>query len=162
MANPTSFMKETYNDNTVKSNGAPESATFAIPIATISAANLVAKLALVATLRTALAAVVIGVDAKQEITLKRDVFSANPASSTLAQRENKWLIRYVGNTSNKKFQAAIPTADWSLLPDHSEFLDLTAGVGMDLKDAFEAIAVSPDSDAETVTVTSIQKVSYTT
>src|SRR5438045_3161541 len=129
MTAPTSFMKETYNDNTIKSNGQPESATFRVPIATLSAANLVAKLALVATLRTALAAVVIGVDAKQEITLKSDVFSSNPAPSTLAQRENKWLIRYTGNTSNKKFQAAVPTADWTLLPDGSEFLDLTSGVG---------------------------------
>lgn len=162
MAVPTTFMKETYNDNTVKSNGEPENATISLPIATISAANMVAKLALVAALRTAMDAIVLGVDAKQEIVLSRSVFSQNPAASKLAQRENKWLLRYHGNTTAKKFQASLPTADLTFVVDHTEFIDLTVDEGLALKDAFEDIVVSPDSDAETVTLDSAQFVGRNT
>jgi len=156
MAIPTSFMLERYNDNTMKANGEPESASIRLPIATLSAANMVAKLTLVAALRTAMDAVVIGVDASQEITLKSDVFSRNRAPSTAAQRENKWLLRYHDASTFKKFTASLPTADLSLLPDGSEFLDLSADEGADLKAAFEAIVVSPDNDANAVVLDSAQ------
>lgn len=156
MAIPTSFMLETYNDNTQKANGEPESASIRLPIATLSAANLVAKLALVAALRTAFAGVVIGVDAKQEITLKSDIFSRNRAPSTAAQRENKWLLRYHDAVTYKKFSGSLPTADLSLLPDGSEFLDLTADPGLALKTAFEAIVVSGDDDSHATVLDSAQ------
>jgi len=162
MTAATSFYSQTWNDNTIKANGEPEDATLVLPIATLSAANVVAKKALIDTLRTALDAISIGVDAKHVLTFERVVTSRNAASSKLAQRENKYLIRYHGNTSLKKFRASVPAADLSLLPDHSEFLDLTAGEGQAVKDAFEAIVVSPDDAAESVTVDSIQFVGRNT
>lgn len=156
MALPVSYMTETYNDNTLKPNGEPESASIRLPIAELSAANLVANLVLVAALRTAMDAIVIGVDAKQEITLKTDIFSRNRAASTLAQRENKWLLRYHDATTFQKYQASLPTADLTFLPDGSEFLDLAVDEGADLKTAFEAIVVSPGNGSNAVVLDSAQ------
>lgn len=159
---PTSFFTETYNDNTIKSNGEPESATISLPIQQLSAASVVAKLALVAALRTAMDALVIGVDAKQEVVWSRSVFATTAASSSLAQRENKFLFRYHGATTNKKFRASLPTADLTKVVDHTEFVDLTAGEGLALKDAFEDIVVSPDNDTESVVLDSVQFVGRNT
>jgi len=156
MALPVSYMTETYNDNTLKKNGEPESASIRLPIAEISAANLVAKLALVAALRTAMDDIVIGVDAKQEITLKTDVFSRNRAPSQLAQRENKWLLRYHDTTTFQKYQASLPTADLTKLPDGSEFLDMAGTEGAALKAAFDAIVVSPGNGSNAVALDSAQ------
>jgi len=162
MTVPASYYEQTWNDNTMKANGQPESASITLAIATLSAANVVAKKALIDTLRTTIATLVIGVDAKHELTFEKVITSQNRASSTLAQRENKWLVRYHGNTSLKKFQCSIPTADLSLLPDGSEFLDMTDTDPAAFKSAFEAIVVSPDDGAEAVTVDSVQFVGRNT
>lgn len=162
MAIPVSYYSETWADNTLKANGEPETGSMSIAISTLSAANYAAKSALVDALRTALDAISLGVPQKHETVFSRVVTSANPAPSNLAQRENKYLIRYHGNVTSKKFRASVPAADLSLLPNHEEFLDLTATEGLAVKTAFEAIAVSPDNDGEAVTVDSIQFVGRNT
>jgi hypothetical protein len=156
MALPVSYVGETIADNTVKANGEPESGSWSIPIITLTAANYVAQSSAIAALFSAVAGVTIGLPLKQETVILREQPSFGPASSTLAQRENKWLVRYHGDTLNKKFRVSIPTADLSLLPAHSEFLDLTTGPGQTLKNALEAILRSPDDGSETCTVDSVQ------
>jgi len=162
MALPISFWSFTFNDNTVKDNGQPETTTISLPITTLNAGNLVAQTALMTALENAIEAIVIGTSAKNEITLTRAILSALPASSQLAQRENKWLMRYHGTTLAQKFQASIGTADLLELPSGSEFLDLTAGDGLALKTAFEAIVKSPNDSAETVILDSVQFVGRNT
>lgn len=162
MALPVSYYSKTYNDNTVKSNGEPESASIQLAITTLTAANYVAKKALIDNLAAAMNDLAIGQPAKSEIVIDRELLSTLPASSTAAQRENKLLLRYHGNTLNKKFRASLPTFDLSTLPNHSEFLDLTAGLGAALKTAFEAIVVSPDDSSEAVTLDSAQFVGRNT
>jgi len=162
MALPVSFVSLTMADNTVKSNGTPETTTMSVPITTLNAGNYAAQSALIADLITALEGVTIGNPIKSETVILRDIISSDAASDTLAQRENKWLIRYHGNTLNQKFQVSIGTADLSQLVDHTEFMDLTTGAGSALKSAFEAIVKSPDDASEGVTLDSVQFVGRNT
>lgn len=156
MAPPLSFANWRYNDNTVKSNGEPESATFTLAIPTLTAGNVAATATLVGNLTTAISALVLGVLAQTELVFEREVVASTPAASQLAQRENKLLLRYHGITAQKKFRASIPTLDLTTLIPNSEFLDLTAGDGLALKTAFEAVVRSPDDASETVILDSAQ------
>jgi len=156
MALPVSFHTITYNDNTLKSNGSPETTTISLPITTLTPANVAAQTALITALENAITDILLGQKAKSETVYTRAIISGNPAGSTLAQRENKWLMRYHGVTLNEKFQASVGTTDLTLLPTGSEFLDLTAGEGLTLKTAFEAIVKSPGDAAESVVLDSVQ------
>lgn len=162
MSLPVSFYHESIADNTVKPNGAPELGQWEVPIATLTAANLVAKTTLIDALRTAVAAITLGNLAVADTTVLRAAGSGTPAASNLAQRENKLLLRYHDNATFQKYRVSIPTFDLSTLPNHSEFLDLTGGVGADLKTAFEAIVVSPGNSANGVTLDSAQFVGRNT
>jgi len=162
MALPTSFYSLTINDNTVKSNGEPESGTIRLPITTLTAGNLTAQLALIADLENALEGITIGNPAKSEVQLSKTVISVAPASEATAQRENKWLLRYHGNTLHQKFVASLPTADLEQLMENDEFIDLSTGTGAALKSAFEAIVKSPNDAAEAVTLDTVQFVGRNT
>jgi hypothetical protein len=162
MALPVSFVSETIADNTVKGNGEPETSTLEFPIITLTAANYVAQSSAIAAAIAAIGGVILGNKLQDTTVILRESTGTGPASSNLAQRENKWLVRYHGDTLNKKFRFSIPTADLSLLPNHSEFLDLSAGAGQTLKNTLEAILRSPDDGAETCTVDSVQFVGRNT
>jgi len=156
MAAPVSFAGWTYNDSTQKSNGAPETASFSVAIPTLTAGNLVATVALVQALEDAVEDIVLGNLGKRDITYQRLTESKLPAADQMAQREIKLLCRYEGASTHKSFRVEIPTFDLSLLPLHSEFLDLTAGVGAALKTAWEAVVKSPDDAAEATVLLSAQ------
>lgn len=156
MALPVSFWGQTLNDNTLKSNGEPESGAFRVPVITLTAANLVAQQALHAALAAAVAGVTMGTVRHTTTLLEETVGTSNPAASNLAQRENKYLCRYHDVTTGQKYRVSLPTADLSILPNNSEFLDLTAGAGQALKDAFEAVVRSPGNAANAVTLDTVQ------
>jgi len=158
MAKPVSFYGETINDNTLNTRtGKPESASFAVAGVAMTPGNAAAQVTLTIALSAAIADITIGIQAKKDVTYLRQIVSTARASSVLAQRENKWLCRYSGNSTHDSFVASIPTADLSLLPDGSEFLDLAdAGVGQAFKDAFEDYVVSPNDSSESVTLNSVQ------
>ncbi len=72
-------------------------------------------------------------------------------------------MRYHTNTTLKKLQVSIPTANLDLLPDTgSEFIPLADTEAAAFKTAFEAIVVNPEDAAEGVTVDSIQFVGRNT
>jgi len=162
LATPQSFYSETIADNTVKTNGQPETSTWQVAIAELTAANVVAQEGLLTTLSSAVGNVILGNLLRTQIVLSRDEISSAPAALQAAQRENKLLLRYHGATSNQKFNVSIPTFDLSLLPNHSEFLDLTAGDGATLKSAFEAVVRSPNNDTEVVILDTAQFVGRNT
>jgi len=162
LARPQSFYSETIADNTVKTNGAPETATWQVAITELTAANVVAQEGLLTTLSAAVGNVILGNLLRTQIVLSRDEISSAPAALQAAQRENKLLLRYHGVTSNQKFNVSIPTFDLTLLPNHSEFLDLTAGDGATLKSAFEAVVKSPNNDTESVILDTAQFVGRNT
>lgn len=156
MALPTSFYSASIADNTRKTNGDPESGNYRFPITTITPANLAAVQTAIATFRGAVAALVLGNLFKYEIIAQVTETAKTPAASQLAQRENKFLVRFHDSTTGQKASVSIPTADLSKLTANSEFVDITAGDGLAFKNAFEAIAVSPYDASHSVVVDSVQ------
>lgn len=140
----------TYNDNTVSSGGTPEKGRCQFRITTINAGNLAAVQAALATLLAAIQAMVIGELNRERIVLSDTLASSAPATSPLAQRENKWLVRYQDTVTHRIFKTELPTADLSLLAGNSEFLNLAADEGAAFKSAFEAIAATVDGNPCTV------------
>ena len=81
-----------------------------------------------------------------------DAGSPGPAADIDADRGNKWLMRTFVSADDqgagKTYQNEIGTADNGVLPSASDdFLDLTAGVGLALKTAWDAVYESPQGNA---------------
>jgi len=152
MALPVSFFTQSLNDYS------DEKSSWAIAIATQTAANVVAQQALLATLVTAVNGISLMAPTKEETTFLRTIHSGAQPTDPLAQRENKWLVRYIGDATFKKFSIEIPGADLSLLSTapQSDFMDSGNAAYTAFVAAFEAVARSPDDPTETVTVQSLQ------
>lgn len=159
---PISYYSQTLNDNTVNSKGIPETTNFEVAITTLTPANVAAQETAAGALRAAIAGIVIGEFGKNQLIYSRNLGSVDPATSQLAQREKKWLVRYHDAVTMEKFTTSIGTADLTKLPNHSEFLDLTAGEGQTFKSAFEAFVKSPSDVAHAVVVDSVQYVGRNT
>lgn len=71
-----------------------------------------------------------------------------------AQNETRWKVSFTDTVLNAKGSFTIPCADLDLLAGGSEFLDLSAGPGLDLKTFLDAHGRSKYGNA--ITVTSIQ------
>lgn len=156
MARPISQGSQSLQDyGTPGSGSGAEKSSWAFWIATLTAGNFVAQTGLVSALLTAALDITLGSQSASRVLAVSDV-SAVVNTNPLAQRENKWLVRY-HDTAGTKFSLEIPTADLSLLTLGTEFLDLTlAGPIADFVTAFEAVVKSPDDPTLTVTVDSIQ------
>ena len=129
-----------------------------IHVGAITAVSIAGFLTAFGALRTAIEGITLGVVSQEAWVGDRTLLSNTPPTDPLAQRENKWLERYTGDTSGKLFQIEIGTAELAgghLLP-MSDFADLTETDMAAFVTAFEAIARTPDDDTETVTVQSIQ------
>jgi len=156
MSLPVSFYGETILDNTKKANGSAESANWRVPVTTLTAGNYAAQKALIDALAAAIRDVTLGNLYISEVVIDRESGTPVPASTPLAQRENKLLLRYHDATTFQKFNVSIPTFDLSLLENNSEFLDLTGTEGAALKSAFEAIVKSPANSSNSVVLDSGQ------
>jgi len=113
----------------------------------LTAGTLAGALTQMGALRTAIEAVTLGVVSASRWGDNDIVSNAIPASGE-AQRGKKWNVLIEDNTTHLKTTNYIPTADLSLLPDAPgggklEDLDLTAGVGLALKDAIEDLVKYP-------------------
>jgi hypothetical protein len=83
-----------------------------------------------------------------------------PPSEELANRGQKWLARVQDSTTSKVFTHELGTADYTQLPSPtSDYLDLTAGVGLALKTAIDAAYESPEGN--TGVLLSVQQVTRT-
>jgi len=155
MARPSSFVNITYADH--GSGKAPNGETSSVqyPVTTIIAGNFASMQTAIAALAVATQGLSIGVETLRTTIAARVIEGAGPASSALAQRENKWLVRYHDGTTNVKYQLEIPCADLTLLGAATEFIPTTATAYTDFKTAFEAIVKSPDDD-NAVVLDSIQ------
>lgn len=131
--------------------------TVEINTGAVTAVSLPGLLTQIGNLRDAIDDVVIGVLADERQTVFNTILSQDLPTSEFAQRGNKWIIFYHDNTQFfdppvnaipnagylKPFHVMLPTADNSLLDDNETVLDITAGVGLALVTAFEAMARSP-------------------
>ena len=150
MAQPLSSAGETYSDY-----GTPgEKSSFSFTIADLSAGNFAASTGALATLWSAIDALLLGNIAARRVVAAASEPDVSPVTNPEAQRENKWLVRY-HDTSARKFTLELPTANLSLLDTGTEFLDMAGTEAAGFKTAFEAIAKSP-ADQSAVTVDSIQ------
>ena len=67
-----------------------------------------------------------------------------------AQKEKRWRVSYTDNVNGKQYSFEIPGADLSLLSGNTEFVDLTAGAGLNLKTFLDANGRSELDNAITV------------
>lgn len=157
MARPVSQMSQTIQDyGTPGSGSGAEKSNWSVWGATLTAGNIVAQTGLATALRTATLDMILGAEASSRL-LASSTKSAVDITNPLAQRENKWLVRYHDDSDGAPFRVEIPTAKLSLLDTGTEFLNLAdGGVIAAFVAAFEAYAVSPDDPTHTVTVDSIQ------
>ena len=131
--------------------------TVEINTGAVTAVSLPGLLTQIGNMRDAIDDVVIGVLADERQTVFNTILSQDFPTSEFAQRGNKWIIFYHDNTAFfdapvnaipnagylKPFHVMLPTADNSLLAANETELDITAGVGLALVTAFEAMARSP-------------------
>lgn len=134
-----------------------ESSGCGVPIVDLDAANIAAQLALLVTLEAAIDDVVRGTKTKRQIIAEtEDLGGVAPASGD-AQREDKWLVAGVDALGNN-CSLEIPTALRTLLPAGSGVLDISAGEGLALKNALDAVWISKHGSAVTVSrVTSVSR-----
>jgi len=138
---------------------ARETSTVTVYNGAVTAVNIGAYLTQFGELKAAIDGLSLGTIAKEQIVLDDTIITADSPANPFAQRELKWLVRYVGNTNGAVYTLTIPCADPTgrLLPQ-SDFMDLTETNAAAFVTAFEAIAKAPDNDAEAVTVQSIELV----
>lgn len=157
MAAPLSWLNVKIADNTAKADGSPETTSSSFPVTTMTPANAAAQITAQGNLLTALAGLTLGRYVQNETVYARNATGPQiPATDPLAQRENKWLMRYHDAVTYDKYQVSVGTADLSKHMANSEFVDLTAGDGLALKTAFEAVVVSPGNSANAVVLDSVQ------
>lgn len=114
-----------------------ESSTIGVNWVDLTAANMTAQLALLATLRAALEAVMIGTPRKETIIATTADIGGALTTDPFAQRETKWLVSGI-DSAGLSATLEIPTADLAALSGGSGALDITAGVGLALANALEA------------------------
>ena len=151
----TARLELTFNDNTVI-NGKPQTAHMKVHGMALTTANIDDQNSKAVALKNALVAISIGQLANYTVVSQSTDVSKAPASSTLAQRGVKWLIKYEDTVTHKIFRTEEPCADLTKLVSGQELLDLSAGLGLALKTAFEAYVISDAGNA--VAVASVQAV----
>jgi len=156
MARPITQASQSLQDyGTPGSGTGAEKSSWAVWATTLTAGNFVAQTGLASALWTATLDITLGSQSGTRL-LAASTVSAVVNTNPLAQRENKWLVRY-HDTAGTKFTVEIPTADLSLLDTGTEFLNLADGGPIAAwVTAYEAYAKSPDDPTLSVTVDSIQ------
>jgi hypothetical protein len=129
-----------------------ETSNFKFHIGAITALNIAGVLAQIGDWRNALGNIITGVLRQDTVVLDRNTYTNTPPADTTSQVELKWLLTYEGNTSKKKFRTEIATPDTSKLIPGTDKADLTDTDIAAYITAFEALAKSPDDDAEGVNV----------
>jgi len=129
-----------------------EKSNFNVTSITANAGNLAAQQTAAAALAAAVEDLTIGELTKQHMQLFIVDTPAIP-TNPYAQREMKWLVQYVGDSSGKIFSIEIAAPDLTdnTVPN-SDIADLTSTDWAAFVTAFESYVRSPDNGTETVTV----------
>lgn len=109
----------------------------------------------ITALYDAIADVILGVEQKSILqqSTDKDVGSLSLPTSGAAQRSAKWLVRYTDGAGDLH-RMEIGTANHALTVPPSDFLDLTAGEGLALKDALEDLTLNGGA----ITVLTVQAI----
>jgi len=137
-----------------------ESTVFRVNSTPLSAANFDAQVALNVALGAAIAGMTLGT--LQRIAYGNEILSPGVNDEPLAQRENKWLIRYHDTTTGDNYTVELGTADLTLLdPNNRGYAEIgDAGAVDAFVTAFEGYVLSPAGNA--VAIDSIQFVGRNT
>ena len=127
-------------------------------IGAITAVSLPGFLTQFGDWKNALGNIILGTVSKDRWVGDATDISNTPPASPNAQIELKWLVSYEGATSKKKFRQELPTADPSLCVAGTGQADMANADTAAYVTAFEAVAKSPDNDAESVNVLDISLV----
>lgn len=76
----------------------------------------------------------------QQVIKTEELVAAGTAehpATPLAQKEIRYRVKFQDTETLKFYSYTVPCADLTLLPAGSEYIDLTAGVGLALKTDFE-------------------------
>lgn len=115
----------------------------------LTAGNFAAMMTEFDTLRDAIEAVtLLTLRTRSIIAVTEEIAGVLPANG-FAQRETKWLVSGVDASGNAR-TLEIPGADLALLPSGSGVLDISAGVGLALKNALDATWTNGAGEAITV------------
>lgn len=125
-----------------------------VPSYQIDAANLATWLTGWGDLKTAVDAIILGVQAHEHIAIYHTLISAAIPVSPFAQRELKLLITYVGNDTGKLLQYELPTPDLAALTlgANDSVVLADGGVMAAYVTAEEAIRRMPEDDTEEITI----------
>lgn len=143
---------------TYRDYGTPgELSTVTIPIVDLNAENIVTQTAAVDALREAMEDIMV-VDGPDQRTLVAWVNDISvPTTNAFAQREIKWLVKYVDATTGAPHYLEIPCADLSLLDATlNDRIDMQDPLTLAFISAFEAVV---SVDGHSVTVENITYVS---
>ena len=134
-----------------------ERSKFSVQMADLTAGNIVAQLALVDALLTALGD--ISFIPFGNVVNARDVPSVGAATDEDGQREFKARVRYADDVTGARFSVEIPApVRTGNLVAGTDFFNLAATDVAAFVTAFEALVKSPDDLANAVTVVNIQSV----
>jgi hypothetical protein len=75
---------------------------------------------------------------------------SGPSANSQAQREMKWLVRMVDDTTGRTVNVSIPCPDFSLLLPNSDKMDPASAAYVNLKAAVEAYHQSIEGNSVTV------------
>jgi len=122
----------------------------------LTAANFDAQVTLQNNLLAAIGGIANGVLTKTQRVAS--VSEASPAApATTVQREQKYLARYHAEAGSS-YRTEIPCIDLGVLVSGTEIVDLTAGVGLAFKTAFDAYVKGEDG----VTAAVLDSLTYVT
>jgi hypothetical protein len=137
-----------------------ETTVFRVNSAALTAANFDAEVALNVALGVAIAGITLGT--LQKIAYGNEILSPGVCDEPLAQRENKWLIRYHDTSTGDPYTVELGTADLTVLdPNNRGYAEIgDAGPVDAFVTAFEGYVLSPAGNA--VEIDSIQFVGRNT
>jgi len=135
-----------------------EKSTMRVVIDQLTAGNLAATEALLATLLSSIQAITLGAVRTETVKLRVDDVDAAAVTDPLAQREIKALVSYHDDTTGKKYRIEIPTLDLVTIGmvAGSDLVNLADAQAAAFVAAFEAVAKDPDTGLNTVTVDTIR------
>lgn len=128
-----------------------------VNIGTVTLLNFAALLTAMGNFKTAADGITLGVLASDIFVASGGPLSASVPTDKNAQVEDKWLIVYHDNTQflddpvnaipnpgwQKIFRNELPTPDRTLVVNHTDYVDLTAGAVATFVTAFQALVKSP-------------------
>jgi hypothetical protein len=124
-----------------------EKSTLSFRCVALSPANVAAQETALTDLATAILAITLGVKNKQEIVYSSSTPTNTPASSPVAQRETKWLVRFTDTVNGRKGSIELPCAEADTHIVTNTDIGLLTGEMATFVSALEAVMLSVDGNA---------------